>query len=359
MPNSIKKSKKSGLQPGSLIYVGDEQAQHTKITLIYYNEQKITLINDANLQNVTAQKNKDFITWINISGLNDVNIISQIGKFYGLHPLIIEDILNTEQRPKLDVFENYLFIILRIHSYDEKTNTLNSDQISLILGHDFVITIQEKPSTVFNPIKDRLQNPQSLIRKKASDYLAHALLDASVDTYYQILETLGDVIEKVEEQTIANPTTEIVKQIHALKRNMIFLRKSVWPLREIISGLYHKVSSLIKDSTMLYLKDVYDHTVQVIDTVETYRDLLSGMMDIYVSSVNNKLNEVMKVLTIFATIFIPLTFVCSLYGMNFDTTASAFNMPELHWRYGYIFVLSIMLAMVIAMLAFFKRKKWM
>lgn len=360
MPNNTtKKSKKNGSLPDNSVYIGEEQVQRTTITEITYDEQSVKISDIINIQDIIQQKDKFSITWIDISGLSDTNMISQIGKIYGLHPLTIEDILNTEQRPKLDVFDSYIFIILRIHFYDNKTNILNYNQINLILGHNFVITIQERLSPVFNSIKDSLQNPQNLIHKKGPDYLVHALLDVSVDTYYQILEAIGDVIEKVEEKVITNPSTEVVKQIHSLKRNMIFLRKSVWPLREIISGLHHKVSSLIQESTLLYLKDVYDHIVQVIDTVETYRDLLSGIMDIYISSINNKLNEVMKVLTVFATIFIPLTFVSSLYGMNFNTEVSPFNMPELHWRYGYFFVLSIMLAIVIAMLAFFKRRKWL
>jgi magnesium transporter len=359
MPNNIKKSEKNGMLPGSLIYVGDEQAKETQISLIGYDEQNVTTMDIKTVDEAIAQKDQFSVLWMSINGLKDVKFISQVSSIYGLHPLTIEDILNTEQLPKFDVFDNYIFIIVRIYSYDHKINRLQSEQISLILGHNFVITFQEKPSSVFDYIKDRLKNSQCLMRRKEADYLLHALLDISVDTYYQVLESIGDAIEDLEEKTVTNTTPEIVKQIHVVRRSVIFLRKSVWPLREVISGLHHRVSPLIQDSTLLYLKDVYDHTVQVIDTVETYRDLLSGIMDIYISTINSRLNEVMKVLTVFSTIFIPLTFISSLYGMNFNTTISRFNMPELHWRYGYIMVLVVMFCVAITMLLFFRRRKWL
>jgi magnesium transporter len=358
MPN-VKKSKKNGMQPGSLVYVGDEQAQYTKINMYSYNEQNVSIIDINTAQEAIAKKDPLSVSWLDIVGLNDTKIISQIGTIYGVHPLTIEDILNTEQLPKFDVFESYIFIIIRIYFYDDKINRLKSDQISIILGNNFVITFQEKPSIIFDHIKERLKHTHGTMHKKGADYLMHALLDASVDTYYQVLESIGDAIEEIEEKVIVSHASEMVKKIHGLKKNIIFLRKSVWPLREIISGLYHKVSPLIQDDTLLYLKDVYDHTIQVIDTVETYRDLLSGIMEIYISSTNNRLNEVMKVLTVFATIFIPLTFISSLYGMNFNTAISKFNMPELNWRYGYVSVLAIMLGVVITMLRFFRRKRWL
>lgn len=357
MPNN-RKSRRSGMQPGSLIYVGDEQAQHTKISMVGYDETNINATAITTAQEAIKEKDKSSILWLDITGLKDVDIISQVTNAYGLHPLITEDLLNTEQLPKLDIFENHIFVIIRVYFYDSKNNKLKYDQISLILGKNFVITIQERESTVFDAVKERLKNPQNLIRKKGADYLFHALLDVGIDTYYQVLESMGDVIEEIEEKIIVNARPDTMKRIHTLKRSIIFLRKSVWPLREIINGLHHKASPLIQDGTQPYLKDIYDHTIQVIDTVETYRDLLSGMMEIYISSINTKLNEVMKVLTVFATIFIPLTFISSLYGMNFDTTVSPFNMPELNWRYGYVGVLGVMLGVVIAMLMFFRRRKW-
>jgi len=355
---NVRKSRKSGMLPGSLVYIGDEQAQNTKITMCGYDEKDIVITDIHTAEEAITKKDQFSVLWLDIAGLSAAKIISQIASGYGVHPLTVEDILNTEQLPKLDIFDHYVFVILRVYFYDEKINALKSDQIGIILGNNFIITVQERNSLLFDGIKERLKNQQSVIRKKNADYLIHALLDASVDSYYQVLESIGDMIDEVEQRVMANPTPATVKQIHALKRSIIFLRKSVWPLRETINGLYHRISPLIQDTTLLYLKDVYDHTVQVIDTVETYRDLLSGMMDVYISSINNKINEIMKVLTIFSTIFIPLTFISSLYGMNFNTTMGL-NMPELNWRYGYVFILAIMLCVVVVMLLYFKRKKWL
>jgi magnesium transporter len=234
---------------------------------------------------------------------------------------------------------------------------INSEQISFILGKNLVITIREDSNDIFGAIKTRLQAPQNFIRKKGADYLVHALIDVIVDGYFNIVEVMGDKIEALEEKVTATPDPKIVKEIHAAKREMIYLRKSIWPLREVISGLQHHTDGLIENETVVYLKDVYDHTIQIIDTVETYRDFLAGMLEVYLSSISNRLNEVMKVLTVFAAIFIPLTFVTSLFGMNFDRS-SPYNMPELGWRYGYIYALCLMLIVVVIMLIFFKRKKW-
>jgi magnesium transporter len=288
-----------------------------------------------------------------VDGIHEVEIIEKIGKNYGIHPLLLEDILNTEQRPKLDDFDDYMFLVLKMLSFDEERGEITTEQVSLILGQNYVISFQEREGDVFNPVRDRIRNAKGRIRRMGADYLAYALLDSIVDSYFLILERIGDRIEGLEEDLISNPDEKTLQTIHHLKREMIFLRRSIWPLREVISGISRKESNLIKESTEIFLRDVYDHTIQVIDTIESFRDTVSGMLDIYLSSLSNRMNEVMKVLTIFASIFIPLTFVAGIYGMNFS------NMPELGWKWGYFCALAIMAGIGISMLFYFKRKHWL
>ena len=297
-------------------------------------------------------KDKPTNTWINIEGIHDVRVLERLGECYGFHTLILEDILNTDQRPKMEDHGEYIYVVLKMLNSD-KNNSVVIEQISLLLGKNFVISLQEGlEGDVFNPVRERIRSGKGRIRKMGSDYLAYALLDSIVDNYFIVLEKLGEKIEVLEEELITNPKRETLHAIHNLKREMIFLRKSVWPLREVISGLERGESSLISKSTQIFLRDLYDHTIQVIDTVEAFRDMLSGMLDIYLSSVSNKMNEVMKVLTIIATIFIPLTFIAGVYGMNFR------NMPEIEWQWGYPLSLLIMGGVAVIMLVFFRKKRW-
>ena len=293
------------------------------------------------------------MTWINIDGIHEVNIIEKIGKHFDLHPLIMEDIVNTEQRPKMEDFGHYVYVVLRMLYFDEEAHEVKGEQVSLILGENFVISFQEKEGDIFNPIRERIRNNKGRIRKMGADYLAYSLLDTIVDNYFTILEKLGDRIEEMEERLVSDPRPETLQEIHKLKREMIFLRKSVWPLREVINGLERGESSLVHKASRIYLRDVYDHTIQVIDTVETFRDMLSGMHDTYLSSISNRMNEIMKVLTIIATIFIPLTFIAGIYGMNFKF------MPELEWRWAYFIVWLVIVIVAISMIFFFRRKKWL
>ncbi len=355
-----KKAKISkNLEKTSGINVENKDAHATKIKIINYNAKNITEIEITKPEECIPFKEKTTMSWINICGLGNIDMIEKICKFYDLHPLIIEDILDTEQRPKIDVFEDYIFISMKLNLYDKNTKLLSIEQISLILGDNFVITFQEKPSEVFRSIYGRLLNSQNRIRRLGADYLAYTLIDAVVDNYFYVIETIGDVIEDIEENVIVNPTPATMHAMHTLKREIIFFRKSVWPLREIINNLQRKISPLISEETEFHFRDVYDHIIQVIDSVETYRDLLAGILDLYVSSISNRMNEIMKVLTIFATIFIPLTFIAGLYGMNFNPAKSPFNMPELNWYFGYPFALGIMAIVAIIMLIFFKKKKWL
>lgn len=356
--NSNRRSKKTGLPPGSPVYIGSKQAQDTKITIIGYDENSCDIRESANLEDCLATKNKFKTNWISISGLSDAKTITTLCNQFGLHPLVVEDIFNTHERPKIDIFNDYIFITLRSYSYNQEQCAPISEQISIILGKNFVFTIQEVSNNTFNPIKERLQVLQSLIHSKGTDYLAYVLIDVVVDNYFEIIERIGDEIECLEEKVAENPDKNIIKDMHEVKREIIYLRKSVWPMREVISGLQNHVGTLIKSETLLYLKDIYEHTVQIIDTVETYRDFLASILDIYLSSVSNKMNEVMKVLTVFAAIFIPLTFITGIYGMNFNTAAGHLSMPELNWKYGYLSVWGIMITVTLGMLVFFKRKRW-
>ena len=293
------------------------------------------------------------VTWINVDGVHDVGLIQKLGNNFDLHPLIIEDIVHTQQRPKMEESENYIYIVLKMLYFDNAQNETQVEQVSLVFGKNFVISFQEKEGDIFETIRERIRNGKGRIRKMGTDYLAYALIDAVVDHYFIILENDGEKIEELEDKVVADPKPETLQKIHRLKREMIFLRRSVWPLRELVNSLERGESPLIHKATRIYLRDVYDHTIQVIDTLETYRDMLSGMHDTYLSSISNRMNEVMKVLTIIATIFIPLTFIAGIYGMNFEF------MPELKWRWAYFSVWGVILIVAVFMLIFFRRKKWL
>jgi len=324
-----------------------------KITIMDYDEAQFEEKEVETIDECFLFKDKPTVTWINIDGLHQVEILEKLGECYGLHPLVLEDILNTDQRPKMEDYGEYIYIVLKALDYNDKSNEIETEQISLILGSNFVFSFQEREGDTFDPIRERLRNSKGRIRKMGADYLAYTLLDSIVDNYFIILERLGEKIEFLEEKLVTQPTPETLQIIHHLKRDMIFLRKAVWPLREVISSLERGESSLIKESTRIYLRDVYDHTIQTIDTIETYRDMVSGMLDIYLSSVSNRLNSVMKVLTIIATIFMPLTFLAGVYGMNFKF------MPELEWRWGYAFIWLVMVGIGVFMLLYFRKKRWL
>jgi magnesium transporter len=348
-----KSSKKAGFPPGTIVHIGEKKVGPVKITIIDYSETSFQEKEAKTVEECFIFKDKPTVSWINIDGLHQIDIIEKIGKHFDLHPLILEDIVNTGQRPKLEDFEQFIFIVLKMLHYDEEDKEIKPEQISLILGASFVISFQEKEGDPFYHIRERIRNGKGRIRKMKTDYLAYALVDAIVDHYFIILEKLGEDIEFLEEELITDPRPETLQAIHNLKKEMIFLRKSVWPLREVIRSLEKGESSLIHESTTIYLRDVYDHTIRIIETVETFRDIVSGMVDIYISSVSNKMNEVMKVLTIIATIFIPLTFIAGIYGMNFE------YMPELGWRWGYPLLWLIMVAIGILMFVYFRKKHWL
>lgn len=354
MTRFIKKSSRTrGLPPGALVHIGERKAEKIRITIIDYNEKNFQEKEAKTVEECFSFKEKPTVTWINIDGLHEIEVIEKLGKHFDVHPLVLEDILNTDQRPKIEDFEHYIFLVLKMIYHDEKKQIIHAEQVSLILGSNYVISFQESTGDVFDPIRERLRNGKGRIRKMGADYLAYTLVDAIVDNYFVILEKIGEKVESMEEELVTNPKPEILQTIHHLKRDAIFLRKSVWPLREVISVLQREESKLFQKSTQFYLRDLYDHTIQVIDTIETYRDMISGMLDIYMSSVSNKMNEVMKVLTIFAAIFIPLTFITGIYGMNFQ------YMPELSVPWAYPAVWIVIIVVSVSLLAYFKHKKWL
>jgi magnesium transporter len=344
---------KTGLPPGALVHVGEKSARKVKITRIAYDEAHFEEQEVGTIDACLRLEDKRAVTWIDVDGIHEIDILEQLGECLGVHPLVLEDVLNTDQRPKLEDFDDYLFIVLKMFRYDGLGREMEVEQISLVLGADYVVSFQEKPGDIFDPIRERIRAGKGRIRRMGADYLAYTLIDAVVDGYFVVLEQIAEKVETLEDKVIADPTPKTLQTIHDLKRDMIFLRQSIWPLREVIGRLERRESQLIGASIDVYLRDVYDHTIQVIDTLETFRDMVSGMLDIYLSSVSNRMNEVMKVLTIIATIFIPLTLIAGIYGMNFR------YMPELGWRWGYPAVWLVMVAIAAVMLVYFRRKKWL
>ena len=333
--------------------MGREKKEQVKVTCISYDTTHFDEKETKTVDECFPLKAKPAINWINIDGVHKLDAIEKVGNYLKVHPLVLEDIMHTGQRPKMEDFDDYLFVVLKMLQYDDTTKETTTEQVSLILSTNCVVSFQENEGDVFDIIRERIRADRGRTRKMGADYLAYSLIDAIVDNYFLVLEKIGEQIEDIEEDLIKNPTPEVLHTIHRLKRELIYLRKSVWPLREVISRMERWESPLIDKGIQIYLRDVYDHTIQVIDSLETFRDMLSGMLDIYLSSVSNRMNEVMKVLTIIATIFIPLTLITGIYGMNFR------YMPELNSPWGYPLVYVVMLAVTGIMLMYFRRKKWL
>jgi len=353
MPKHRKKhSSKIGLPPGTLIHVGEEKTTTARITLLHYDESQVQERVLESVDQCVPFHQTASVNWINLDGLSQIEVLEKFGKEFKLHPLVLEDILHTEQRPKLEDHGDYIYIVLRMLSYNAQRRAIDSEQMSLVLGHNFVLSFQEEPGDVFDAVRMRIRNAKGQIRKFGADYLLYALLDAVVDQYFVILEELGDDIEALEEEVLAHPRADVLQTLHRLKREMIYLRKAVWPLREIINVLARDDSSLVQKHTLIYLRDLYDHAIRVMDTVETFRDLISGMADIYLSSLSNRTNVVMKLLTVITTIFMPLTLLTGIFGMNFK------YIPGLTEPWGFFAVMAAMVIISVTMLTLFRRKKW-
>lgn len=348
-----KRGSKVGLAPGTLVHIGEKKVEKIRIHIVAYNAEKIVEKEIDSVEECLNFKDKPGLNlWINVTGLDQTDIIENVGSYFDIHPLTLEDILNTGQRPKMEDYESYVYTVLKMMLLDTKNDDITIDQISIIFGYNYILSFQEREDDVFNPLRERLKNPASRLRKSGVDYLAYGLIDAVIDNYFLILEHFGEAIEELEDELVVQPSPETLRTIQKYRRNMIIIRKSVWPLRELINGMQKIESEIIKDNTRIYLRDIYDHTIQVIDSVEDFRDILSSMIDVYLSSLSNKMNDIMKVLTVIATIFIPLTFIAGVYGMNFK------YMPELDSRWGYPAVLLLMAILGTSMLAYFRKKKW-
>lgn len=344
---------KTGLPPGSLVFTGERKLAQPNLSLIKYSESSCEVIESLHIEDISSSIEEKGIAWINIEGIHDTALVEKIGEIFHLHPLLLEDILNPQQRPKLDEYDDVVFIIAKMLFTDKQRDKIIDEQVSFVLGKNFLLTFQEsKPGDAFDVVRERIINNKGKIRKEKTDYLCYRLLDAIVDNYFEVLEKIGDRLEDIEAKIIQNPEKSSIQKTHELKRELIYLRKITWPLREVINNFHRGEHALINQSTKVYMRDLYDHTIQVIDTIETYRDWLSGLEDLYLSSLSNKMNEVMKMLTMIATLFIPLTFIVGLYGMNFKF------MPELEWRWGYGFVWVIMISLTVFMIFYFKKKKW-
>lgn len=345
-------SRKRGLSPGSLVYIGDEKHESVSISVMDYNAEHLTELADVPIESVARYKNTDTVTWIDVSGVHDTAVIEQVGHAFGLHRLVQEDLLNTEQRPKMEDHDDYIFVVLKMMDYREADDLLLHEQVSMIILPGVVISFQERTGDVFGPVRERIRKGKGRIRRFGSDYLAYALMDMIVDQYFHILGVMEEEIERIQERVVSQPTPETLESIQTLKHEILFMRKAIWPVREIISGLLRGESDLLSKDVGIYLRDVHDHTVHILDTLETFRDLISGILDIYLSSVSQRMNEIMKLLTVIATLFIPLTFLAGIYGMNFT------HMPELEWRFAYPAFWGVIILAVTGMLAWFRYKKW-
>jgi len=345
-----KRSRKTGLPPGTLVHIGEKKTDKVTITAFNYAGDRCDVRRDV-LPDELAPPTDESITWVDVGGVHKVDILETFGKQFQLHPLLLEDIANTDQRPKLDDYETCLFLVMKMLSVTDRQDIV-VEQVSFVLGRNFVISFQENGTDAFTPVRDRLRGGKGRLRQSGADSLLYALVDAIVDQYFEVLEVLGEKIEVLQDLVISDPKPETLHRIHTLKRQLLFLRRAVWPLREAANNLSRSDSPFLQESTKVFFRDVYDHVIQIVDTIETLREMVSAGLDIYLSSISYRLNAVMKVLTIITTIFMPLTFIVGIYGMNFE------HMPELKWEWGYPLVLGIMAAIAIAMLGFFKGKKW-
>jgi magnesium transporter len=348
-----KRGSKVGLEPGTLVHIGEKKVEKVKIKIVLYNSEKFIEKELNSIDELTLFKDQPGTNlWVNVDGLDQIEVIEKIGGFFSIHPLTLEDVLNTGQRPKMEDYESYIYTVLKMMILNTETDEITIDQISIIFGYNYILSFQERKVDVFDPLRERLRNPASRLRKNGVDHIAYGIIDAVIDNYFLILEYFGEKTEDLEDKLVVHPSPETLKMIQKYRRDMMILRKSVWPLRELISNMQEIESEIIKDNTRIYLRDIYDHTIQVIDSVEDLRETLSLMMDVYLSSLSNRLNDIMKVLTVIATIFIPLTFIAGVYGMNFD------YMPELRWRWGYPVIMVFMAIVGCTMLIYFKKKGW-
>ena len=341
------------MAPGELR--ADPEALKPVVRVLAYGPQSWAEARLDNVEDLEALRRQHRVVWVNVDGLGDVQLIAKIGKIFGLHPLAVEDVINVQQRPKVESYDTFHFIVLRMVSSD---TTHSTDQMSLILGENYVLSFQERASDCFDCVRERLRKKYTSLLEGGSDFLAYSLIDALIDHYFPVLEQLGEQVDTLQEQIVGNPDPSLVHQINGIKRHLARLRRAIWPLRDELSALMRQ-RTFIAQQTTIYLRDCYDHTIVLMDLLESLREITGSLMDIYLSSVSNKMNEVMKVLTVIATVFMPLTFIAGVYGMNFNAAVSPYNMPELNWPYGYFASLGLMALVGTILLAFFWRLGWL
>jgi magnesium transporter len=347
-----------GTPPATLISPSEPETGPCVITLIQYDSETFFEGQFDTFEDLMRRFNPSMVNWINVDGLNDIELLRKLGKQFNIHPLALEDVLNTTQRPKVEHYTDHYFVISQM-IYKEKNRKITLEQLSIFLGNSYVLTIQEESEhDVFEQVRSRLRGGRGYARKMKSDYLAYALLDATVDQFYPILETLGESIEAIEEELLGRPSRETLRKLYETKRLLLQLRRTAWPQREIFNTLVRDDSGMISKETQIFLRDCYDHTTQIVDILESYRDLATGLMDVYLSSLGFRTNEIMRMLTVVSSIFIPLTFIAGVYGMNFNTE-HPLNMPELNWPFGYLLSLGVMACVAAGMVIFFKRKNWL
>jgi len=344
-----------GTAPGQLTPPPD--ALRPVVSLFAYGPDDHAEIADAGPEATAEALTRWPVVWVNVDGLGDPELVARFGALFGLHRLALEDVVHTHQRPKVEHYADHLYIVLRLP--DAGADGLESEQISLFLGRNFVLTFQERPGDAFAPVRERIRGGKGRLRSAGPDYLAYALIDAGVDSNFPVIERLGEQLEDMELEIVERPGRHAVVTLHAIRRSLLNLRRGIWPMREMLSALSRDADPLVGDETRLYLRDCYDHAVQIIDLLETYREIAAGLLDVYLSSVSNRMNEIMKVLTIISTIFIPLTFAAGVWGMNFAPDSSPWNMPELRWRYGYPLALTVMAGTAGGLVLWFRRRRWL
>jgi magnesium transporter len=353
MARFLKKiSRKAGLPPGTLVHIGEQKTGMATYRLIRYGPDLHSETEPATVEEALAAGGEAGVEWLNVDGLHELQVVEAVGARYGIHPLILEDVVNTTQRPKFELFDEYVYLVLQMIRYDAESRQIRSEQVSLLFGKSFLVSFQEAPGDVFEPIRGRLRQGRGKIRRMGPDYLAYCILDAVVDHYFHVLEGLSEEIESLEQDVMEAAAQETLQAIHRLKHEMIYLRKQVWPIRELLGGLRKAETDLVRAETQIYFSDVHDHAVQALEIVESLRDLLAGLQDLYMSELSNRMNEVMKVLTLIATIFIPISFIAGVFGMNFR------YMPELDRPWGYPAALALMAAVAVGLLVYFRRKHW-
>jgi magnesium transporter len=344
---------KAGQVPGTPMFIGRQRDARVQIDRIVYDADRMEEQRDASVADCAAAVAPSTVTWISVSGVHDIPLLTELGEVFGLNPMTLEDIANTHHRPKYEAFPDYLFIVLKMLWYEQDGRRVASEHVSLILGANFVLSFLEDEGDLFDVVRHRIRHQLGRVRSMKADYLAYCLMDVIVDHYFTVVQSIGDEVELVDDSLMVDPRHDFIRPIHHFKREVMTLRRAVWPMREIASQLTRRETPLLQEETLVFWRDLYDHTVQVIEMVEAAREMLASLHDSYLSSMSNRMNEVMKVLTIISTIFIPLSFIAGVYGMNFE------NMPELRWREGYRMVLLLMVVVGVTLVVFFRRRRWL